>query len=268
VSKEKASVKKYYETFGWQKTADKYGDAYFYPGDPRKSNIFYYSVANARLRRNFKHKGEFFLDAGCGAFPHATFSQDFNFHVCVDFTKAGLAEAKRKLVNGMFVMADLTNLPFKTSVFEGAIAMHVLYHLPRDFQANAVNELGRVTAEKSHCLIAYKSNLEGWNALVSLIPQRLRRLNKKNGEQIMPMPDRPPLYSYVFSLKYFENLPSSGYKLKFGTAFLLGDALSSTVVPNGFAGYLVVLIVLFIERFFSGTAAKYSAYPSIVIEKN
>jgi hypothetical protein len=156
-------------------------------------------------------------------------------------------------------------------VFDGAVAMHVLYHLPRDCQANAVDELARVTAERSHCLIAY-SNLEGSNALLGLIPQRLRRLKRVSArakEQIIPsVPDKPPLFYHAFSLEYFKNLPSSRYKLKFGTADLLGGGLRRIIVPNGCAGYLVLSIVLFVERFFSGTAAKYSFHPSIVIEKN
>jgi SAM-dependent methyltransferase len=266
MSKEKDAVKEYYETFGWQKTIKGvYKDTYLNV-DQRKSESFYSHLNLSILRRNFKRKGAFFLDVGCGANPCTTLAQDFNFHVCVDFAKAGLVEAKRKIANGMFVIADLTNLPFKTSVFDGAVAMHVLYHLPRECQSNAVSELARIIAGRSHCLIAY-SNFEGPNRLFRLLPQRLRQLKRKNRDQIMRLPDEPPLYAHVFSLEYFKNLPLSGYKLKFRTAHLIGG-LSKIVVPNGLAGYLVLSIVLFIERFFSGTAAKYSVYPAIVIEKN
>jgi len=266
MNKEKGGVKKYYETFGWQKTIKGiYNDACLYE-DQRKSNVFYSHLNLSILRRYFKRKGVFFLDVGCGAKPCTAVAKDFNFHVCVDFTKAGLMEAKRRIVNGMFVMADLTNLPFKDSVFNGAVAMHVLYHLPRDCQANAVNELARVTAKRSHCLIAY-GNRESFTTLLRFIPQRLRRLKGKNKEQTIRMPEKPLLYAHFFSLEYFKNLNSSGYKLKFRTAHLLGGS-SRSIVPNGFAGYLVLSIVLFIERFFSGIVAKYSVHPAIIIEKD
>lgn len=266
MNKEKGVVKKYYEEFGWQKTSEGiYNDEHVY-GDQRKIIVFYDYLNRSILRRNFKRKGVFFIDVGCGANPYTTLAQGFNFHVCVDFTKAGLVEAKRKVVNGMFVMADLTNLPFKTSVSDGTVAMHVLYHLPRDYQANAVNELARITAKGGRCLIAY-SNLEGFAALMKLIPQRLRQLKRKNKDQTKRMPNKPPLYAHFFTLEYFKYLPLFGCKIKFRTAHLLGGQ-SKSIVPNGFAGYLVLTIVLFIERFFSGTAAKFSVHPAIVIEKD
>jgi hypothetical protein len=79
------------------------------------------------------------------------------------------------------------------------------------------------------------------------MPQRLRRLKPKNKKQNITA--KPPLYAHFFNLKHFKNLYSSGYKLKIKTAHLLGGS-SRTIVPNGYAGYLVVAIVLFIERFF------------------
>jgi ubiquinone/menaquinone biosynthesis C-methylase UbiE len=217
------------------------------------------------LRRNFSRNGTFFLDAGCGAAPHTVFGKDFNFHVCVDFSKTGLIETKRKVKNGMFVMADLTNLPFNSSVFDGAAAMHVLYHLPKDSQAKAINELARVIDRKSKCLIAY-SNLSGFISFWNFFPQRLRRIKRKNGEKPAKTSDKPPLNAHYFSLEYFRNLPSSGYKLYIRNAHFLGGA-SRSIVPNGFVGYIVYAILLFIERFFSKSIAKYSYHPAIILEK-
>jgi ubiquinone/menaquinone biosynthesis C-methylase UbiE len=273
MEKEKSVVKKYYETFGWQKTTrGLYKDDLLFSGQ-RKSEIFFAHLNLSILRRHFKHKGVFFLDVGCGAAPSTVLAQGFNYHVCTDFSKAGLMETKRKVVNGMFLMADLNHLPFRAFVFDGAVAMHILYHLPRDCQAKAIDELARITAKGGKCFIAY-SNLEGFSRLLSFLPQKLtrlarcaRRLKLKNEEpRALHTSDKPPLYAYYFSLEYFKNRPSSGYRLRFGTAHLLGGA-SRSIVPNGIAGYLVLSFVLFIERFFSGPVAKYSVHPAIVVEK-
>lgn len=265
MNKEKAIVKEFYETFGWKKTLEGVYNETSLFHDQRKSSCFYIRLNLSILRHNFNRKGMFFLDAGCGAAPYTIFAKNFNFHVCVDFTRTGLAEAKRKVINGMFVIADLTYLPFKNSVFDGATAMHVLYHLPKDCQVKAINELARIIARKSKCLIVY-SNSDGFNSLFNFIPQALRRIRKKNKEKTTHTSDKPPLYAYYFSLKYFKNLPSSGYRFSIRNAHFLGGS-SRSIVPNGFAGYLVFSILLFIERFFSRTIAKFSYHPAFIIEK-
>jgi ubiquinone/menaquinone biosynthesis C-methylase UbiE len=129
-----------------------YNDFLFFE-DQLKSNNFCSHLNLSLIRRFFRNHGGFFLDVGCGAKAYTTLARGFNFHVCLDFAKTGLREAKTKVTNGLFVLADLTKLPFKTSAFSGAIAMHILYHIPKEHQKNCTGRIGESHRESlSHCL--------------------------------------------------------------------------------------------------------------------
>src|SRR5215510_7105244 len=162
--KEKEGVKIFYESFGWQKTP---------AGHYRNTNAFidtrqvmqnYYMRGHKREIRVFANGGKYFLDAGCGANPYIHYSTAFDFHVCVDFTRTALLEARQQLGDrGLFVMADICSLPFKDRVFDGIVCPHVLYHMAEKEQLKALKDLYRILSTNSSCLIFYSN---GSDALV------------------------------------------------------------------------------------------------------
>jgi ubiquinone/menaquinone biosynthesis C-methylase UbiE len=46
--------------------------------------------------------------------------------------------------HGLFVVADVANLPFKPELFDGLVSLHTLHHLPLEEQSKAYDELYRV----------------------------------------------------------------------------------------------------------------------------
>jgi SAM-dependent methyltransferase len=63
----------------------------------------------------------------------------------VDISIVALQEARRRIGDhGLFVVADVANLPFRAEPFDGVVSLHTLHHLPLEDQRKAYDELYRV----------------------------------------------------------------------------------------------------------------------------
>ena len=105
------------------------------------------------------------LDAGCGwgrfTWPLIEeFGVDSTGITCADSSlgmlETAAAEAKRRRHRPSFVTADIQALPFPSGRFTGAMANHVLYHLP-DIP-DGVRELARVVNENGWLLATTNSD--------------------------------------------------------------------------------------------------------------
>jgi ubiquinone/menaquinone biosynthesis C-methylase UbiE len=84
------------------------------------------------------------------------YSADYVHRVCLDLSERALKEARGKLgSHGLYVMGDVTNLPFREGTFDAILVSHVLYHIPDDEQANTVLELYSTLKDGGTCLIIY-----------------------------------------------------------------------------------------------------------------
>jgi len=172
VHKEKKTVRNFYENFGWEKTADgRYKDTALFT-DNREVVLKYSRKGQERIRKFFKNGGLYFLDAGSGAIPHKIemdYSVNYKRRVCVDFSLTALKEARKKLGSkGLYVLSDITRLPFKDTVFDAIFCAHVLYHVPEDEQDLCLSEFNRVLSLNSTCTIIYSN---GENSLG--LPQKV-----------------------------------------------------------------------------------------------
>ena len=93
-------------------------------------------------------RGRFFLDAGSGPVQwpeYLTYSQEYRYRVCADISITALRQARAKVKDrGLYVVADIANLPFASDIFDGAVSMHTIHHLPLSEHRRAYLELNRV----------------------------------------------------------------------------------------------------------------------------
>lgn len=145
-SPEVAVVKDYYDIFGWQKNFD---------GLCNDTSLFTIDTSASICRdlqpsrRAVSGRRHYLLDATSGAIPvesYLAFSAAYSKRFCVDLSVVALRDAKRKIGTnrGLFVLADMTCLPFVDNVLDDAVSLHTLYHVPQGLQTNAVRELVRV----------------------------------------------------------------------------------------------------------------------------
>jgi hypothetical protein len=132
VGREKEIVRDFYNNFGWKLTeSGTYKDTAVFV-DQRKYSYEFSNLCMKRVGAYLPESGTYLLDAGSGPIPHPVqmkYHTNYKRRICLDFSLEALQEAQRKLgVRGIYVLGDVTNLPFRDDVIDAVISNHVLYH--------------------------------------------------------------------------------------------------------------------------------------------
>lgn len=156
----KQQVREFYDRVGWQAAGEGvYQNARY--EDLRPVSREYIHRCHLRVNRHLRPTGRFLLDAGSGPvqYPeYLTYSQGYRRRVCLDISIVALQEARQRLgQHGLFVVADVANLPFRPDAFDGIVSLHTLHHLPAVEQEKAYHELFRVLAPACAAVI-----VNGW----------------------------------------------------------------------------------------------------------
>jgi len=157
----KQDVRKFYNQIGWQKISEgTYQNAQY--EDLRPVSHRYIHKCHLRVNRHLKHTGKFLLDAGSGPIQYPeylTYSKGYQYRVCLDISIVALEEARDRIGNshGLFVVADVANLPFMDGIFEGIVSMHTLHHLTVSDYVPAYESLKRVLKKNCTAVI-----VNGW----------------------------------------------------------------------------------------------------------
>ena len=282
--KEKEIVKKFYESFGWDRNeAGVYKDTACFV-DQRPPIKGYNHKVLTRARNFLRTHGEYFLDVGSGPIPNAKllqYSSDFKWCVCVDLSRVALTEARSNLgQKGLYVQADLTNLPFKDGAFEAVLASHVLYHIPQDEQESAVLEFYRTMATGGLCVIIYMSKtspsvlLRNARRIIAKVPG-LRLLWTKTVKPILSKREynnneeeaRPFLYSHTYHYRWFRKTFPQSWDMDIRVWSCVDLDFTKTFVPNNFLGFVLMKFIFWLEIVFPHALLRISRYPMIIIRK-
>ncbi len=156
----KQQVRQFYDQVGWQEVSEgTYQNAHY--EDLRPVAREYIHRCHLRVTRHIKADGRFLLDAGCGPIQYPEYleySQGYRHRVCADISIQALQEARKRIgEHGLFVVADIANLPFAGDVFEGVVSLHTIHHLPEDEHLRAYQELHRVLSPGERAVV-----VNGW----------------------------------------------------------------------------------------------------------
>lgn len=157
------------------------------------------------------------LDAASGALQfddYLQYSAGYKYRVCVDFSFQALSEARKKLgEKGIYVLADMCNMPFRDKVMDGFVSLNTIYHIPKEQQALAIRELYRLLAEKGKGVVVYDWFKHSQWMNIFLLPFRasvflknrlLSLIAKISGSEA----PKKRLYFYAHTYRYFaEQLP-------------------------------------------------------------
>jgi ubiquinone/menaquinone biosynthesis C-methylase UbiE len=143
----KQQVREFYDQIGWSQVGDGlYQNARY--EDLRPVSREYIHKCHMRVKRHLASSGDILLDAGSGPVQwpeYLTYSDDYRYRLCADISITALKEARTRLGDkGLFVVADIANLPFKPEAFDGVVSMHTIHHLPLTEHKRANMELVRV----------------------------------------------------------------------------------------------------------------------------
>ena len=232
------SVKEYYDQIGWTKSKGKYVDSLSFTTD---KGIHYQRACNDRLREMIGSP-ELLLDVACGASP---FNSKAKKQLCIDFSITAVQEAKKNKPDGLFVLGDITSLPLKDNSVTDTVSMHTIYHVDKDKQEAAIEEIKRVT--KNKCFVVYNAGKHAKLVNILTLPLQLWNWSEK---RINPNSKRR-IYFYAHNYKWLEQFG------EIKTYRFLNE--------NGIRLYSKLLwLVSKIEM----KLPKYSYHPLLVIDKN
>ncbi len=223
---EKKILQDFYDQIGWHNSGEGestiFNDALKWE-DLRPVASEYIHNCHLRINRHIKNRGQFLLDAGSGPvqYPdYLTYSEGYQFRLCLDLSFLALREAKKKLgEKGIYILGDITNIPLQDNSVDSAVSLHVIYHVPKDEQVKAICEIYRVLRPETSAAIIYswpKSTLmdfflfhrkirkvaRHWiQNLKSIIKSALRVKRHQAGKQSGSAPETP--YHYTFNQDYF-----------------------------------------------------------------
>jgi len=187
-------VRQFYDSIGWQEVGEGiYQNARY--EDLRPVSRDYIHRCHLRVNRYLNSSGRFLLDAGSGPIQYPeylSYSKGYQNRVCLDISIVALIEARKRIGDhGLYVVADVANLPFKSEVFDGLVSLHTLHHLPLEGQQKSYDEFQRLL--KAGCSAVV---VNGWSSswlmraaspFVSLAESAGRRIarlrNKQPGEK-------------------------------------------------------------------------------------
>ncbi len=232
------NVKEYYDKIGWKKERGKYVDALTFSSD---KGTKYKQLGNDRLREMIGETISL-LDVACGAVP---FDSKAKKQICMDFSITAVREAKLNKPDGLFVLGDIINLPLKDNSVADTISLHTIYHVDKDRQERAIEELRRVTQRK--CYIIYNAGKYATLVNILTLPLQLWNWTEK---RVNPNSKRK-LYFYAHNYKWLEGFG------KLETYRLMNE--------GGIKLYSIFLgLIGKIEKYFP----KQAYYPLLIIDKN
>ena len=288
--REKADIKGFYDRIGWTRTeSGDFEDAVAFE-DLRPVSASYIRKAHQRLKTYLPPSGDYLLDVASGPvqYPeYLAYSQDYKRRVCMDISISALREARRKLGDkGVYILGDITNLPLQSDAIDAVVSLHTIYHVPKDEQRNAFEELYRVLKPGRQGVIVYTftdsplmrlgaAPARWYNALRHSAPARgLKRILGKKPASAAPAPhDRVTrdsqgvgFYFYAHSLKWFTSQTWS-FPLRI-VAWRSMDVqfMRKYIHPRRF-GKLLLAMIYSLENLFPRFTGRHGAYPMFLLQK-
>jgi ubiquinone/menaquinone biosynthesis C-methylase UbiE len=164
------SVKEYYDKIGWKKERGKYIDAITFSSD---KGARYKKEGNDRLKKMIG-RPDLLLDVACGAMP---FNSDAKKQVCIDFSITAVKEARINKPDGFFILGDITRLPLKDNSVTDSVSLHTVYHVDKEKQSTAIEELKRVSQKK--CYVIYNAGRHATLVNILTLPLQLWNWSEK-----------------------------------------------------------------------------------------
>lgn len=281
---EKRDVENFYDNIGWKL----FDDTHFVDAekfeDLRPVAIDYFNNCNNRVKRYIKQSGKFILDAGSGPIQYdgyLVYSEDYEYRICVDLSFESLKQAKKKLGNkGIYILGDITKLPLQDNVLDAAIALNAIYHIPKDEQATALNEINRALKPGHTAAVVYTwgdkyslfMNLALIYIKVWMAIQKIGRIFKLILEKLKILPakkiisENPVLYFHAFPYGHFNNT-NWDFKLDIYVWRSISVPFSKIYIHPFLGGKKILKMIYNWEDKHPTTAGKYGQYPLFIMTK-
>ncbi len=229
--------------------------------DLRDCSKKYLADCRSRVNKYIPKSGDLFFDLGSGPIQYPEYlehSSNFKERHCLDLSKDALDIAKSKAKNIKIFHGSFFEIPIEDNTYDCSISQHVIYHMDKEDQSEAIIKLINITKSGGKVIIVYGNP----NSILDL-PYKIYRFIKK----IFKFKTKHDLYHFVYPLKWWyqfkDRCEVEIYPWRTFNAFYL-----KTIFPDNFIGKYALKITYKLEnilpRFISLSIAQ---YPTIVLTK-
>ena len=223
------------------------------------------------MNRYLKPGGKYILDVASGPIQYPeylTYSSGFQYRICVDISFLALKEARRKLGDkGIYLQADITNLPLKDNLIDAVVSLHTVYHVPEDEQDVALQEIYRVLLPGSSAVVVYSW---GSHSFLGQVHEKIMRMakafNPKKTFKKASEVSGPKLYFHAHNYNYFKK-----QKWEFDLDILVWRSLNVSFtrkyIHNWLLGKQFLAFIYWLEDSFPYLIARLGQFPLFLIRK-
>ncbi len=270
----KQQVREFYDQIGWSQIGDGlYQNARY--EDLRPVSREYIHNCHLRVKRHLAPRGDILLDAGSGPVQwpeYLTYSEGYKYRLCADISITALKEARARLgEKGLFVVADIANLPFKPDAFDGVVSMHAIYHLPLAEHKRAYLELYRVLKPGKSGVV-----VNGWhNPLLMRLAEPFIALGrlftgrsaKKKKKDWSASEEQAGTFVEKMTPRWLKNELNGAVRFEIYPWRSLSPRFMRWFVRPQFGGRFFLRFVFWLEETFPRFFGENGQYPLIVIRK-
>ena len=288
----KQSVREFYDQVGWQAIGDTlYQNAQY--EDLRPVSQEYLHRCHMRVKRHLAQEGTYFLDAGSGPvqYPeYLTYSGGYQARVCMDISIVALKEARKRVgEHGLYVLGDITHLPFNSDVFDGTSALHTIHHVPMVDKGQAYAELHRTLKPdrsmvvvdgwtNAPLMVRSKRFMAGMQRLRGWWERKIRKNQREPGEAVAPsiQPEKSsteekarPAGTFVqkFDADGLIELLTGKMDFEILVWRSVSVAFLRAVIHPDWSGRFWLKVLFWLEERFPRLLGRVGQYPLVVIHK-
>lgn len=284
----KHEIGQFYDEIGWQMENDGvYQNARY--EDLRPVSAEYIHKCHMRVKRHLAATGKYLLDGGSGPVQYdeyLTYSEGYQYRVCMDLSLVALQDARKRLGDkGLYVCADIANLPFATDVFDGIVSLHTIHHVPIEEKVGVYKGLHR-TLKPGRSMVT----VDGWSEVplagaMNFLMRIANQLRKWTGKEAPPMPDGTSASETNNTEKHSSQQPSGTFVLKTSASWFhsvmtgvlpyeirvwrsVSVKFLRSVIQPEWAGRFWLKVLYRLEEWFPHYFGEKGQYPLIIITKD
>jgi len=242
--------------------------------DFREVSSEYISNAFTKAKRYLNPSGKYMLDIASGPIglkEYVDLSENYEVRICADISVNALIQAKYNYSHreGIYICADITNIPLKENVCDAVLCQHTLYHIPKNEQKTAVNEMYRVAKPETRIVIVYNWFYHGWFMNLTLFPIQLYRVARHlAGKVYVRLVDsKPRLYFFIHNRAWFKKTFEFSSKIDFYSWRSTNKYFMSIYIHKWLGGKKLLNCLRKSEDKHPRFWGRFGDYPAIVIKK-
>ncbi|MGH2582217.1 MAG: class I SAM-dependent methyltransferase [Anaerolineales bacterium] len=263
----KRQVRAFYDSVGWTEISDGlYQNARF--EDLRPVTQEYVHRCHMRVLRHIAPAGRFFLDAGSGPIQYPEYleySRGYEKRVCADLSMTALKAAQERIGDkGLFVVSDVSRLPFHSNAFDAVVSLHTIHHLPEGEHATAYLELHRVLAPGQTGVV-----VNGWDdsPLMHALDRVKGWLKRRKNAEMKEETEETGTFVRKHDARWLKQALGKKMKIK----ILVWRSASTNVlrffIREEWFGRFWLRVLYMLEELFPRFFGEKGLYPLIVITK-